>query len=412
MNSSQRVVITGMGIVSCLGNELSHVSEALRTMRSGIRAADEFSAFDFSSRVAAWPSFDINALFDRKQRRFMGLTAAYAYAAAQQAIAQAQLTDDQLRDPRTGLIAGSGSGSTCEQIDAFQVLHARGARRINPYIVPKWMASTVSANLATLLKVRGTSYSITAACATSAHCIGAAFQQIRHGLHDVMLCGGSEEIDAYNFMIFDAMGVLSSRFNDTPAHASRPFDSARDGFVMAAGGGMLVLESLAHAQQRGAQVIAEIVAYGSSSDGGEMVSPNGEGAQRCMQMALQQLHHHDANGKVDYINAHGTSTPVGDNIELRAIETVFGEQRPLISSTKGLTGHSIGAAGVQEFIYSTLMMQNGFISGNANYSTADNDATTSVLPAHSIAHPITTFMSNSFGFGGTNASLIVKRFVD
>ncbi len=407
MASPQRVVITGMGIVSCLGNDLPTVRDALFSMQSGIRFEPQFVEMEFSSHIGAWPQFDLHALFDRKQRRFMGLTAAYAYAAALSAITHAQLPESILHHAATGLIAGSGAGSCIEQIDAFKILQSRGARRINPYIVPKWMASTVSANLATLLGIKGVSYSITAACATSAHCIGAAYQHIRHGLQDVVVCGGAEEIDPYNFMIFDAMGALSSHYNDAPTTASRPFDKTRDGFVMAAGGGMLVLESLPHALARGAPIIAEIIGYGATSDGADMVSPSGEGAVRCMHMALR-----GCSSPIDYVNAHGTSTPIGDNIELSAIKTALHEHTPVITSTKGLTGHAIGAAGVHEIIYGCLMMLNNFIAGNANLKEVDDANRSLQLPSHTQTHTINTFLSNSFGFGGTNASLLVQRFTE
>ena len=400
----RRVVVTGMGIVSCLGNSLDEVTNSLKTGKSGIRFSETYKKLGFRSHICGAPDVDTSVI-DRKARRFMADSAMYSYLSMQQAIAQAGLTDDMVSNDRTGLIAGSGGASCSSQAEAVDILRAKGVKRIGPYMVPRIMASTVSACLATAFKIRGVNYSISSACATSAHCIGQAMEQIQMGKQDIVFAGGGEEEDWSLTMMFDAMGALSTKYNDAPETASRPFDSKRDGFVIAGGGGMLVLEELEHARKRGANIIAELTGYGATSDGYDMVAPSGEGAQRCMKQAMATMH-----GKIDYINAHGTSTPVGDLAEMGAVRTTFGDNIPPISSTKSLSGHSLGAAGVQEAIYSLLMMQNGFIAGTANLHEVD--AAIADLPIVGPAGQEATLnavMSNSFGFGGTNASLIFER---
>jgi 3-oxoacyl-[acyl-carrier-protein] synthase-1 len=400
----RRVVVTGMGIISCLGNSLDEVTSGLKTGRSGIRFNETYKELGFRSQICGAPDIDTSVI-DRKVRRFMADSAMYSYLSMQQAIAQAGLTDDMVSNDRTGLIAGSGGASCSSQAEAVDILRAKGVRRIGPYMVPRIMASTVSACLATAFKIRGVNYSISSACATSAHCIGQAMEQIQMGKQDIVFAGGGEEEDWSLTMMFDAMGALSTKYNDAPETASRPFDSKRDGFVIAGGGGMLVLEEREHARKRGAHIIAELTGYGATSDGYDMVAPSGEGAQRCMKQAMATMH-----GGVDYINAHGTSTPVGDAAEMGAVRNTFIEKVPLISSTKSLSGHSLGAAGVQEAIYSLLMMQNGFIAGTANLN--ELDAASADLPIVGPASQEATLnavMSNSFGFGGTNASLIFER---
>lgn len=400
----RRVVVTGMGIISCLGNSLDEVTNSLKTGKSGIRFSETYKELGFRSQICGAPDVDTSVI-DRKVRRFMADSAMYSYLSMQQAIAQAGLTDDMVSNNRTGLIAGSGGASCSSQAEAVDILRAKGVKRIGPYMVPRIMASTVSACLATAFKIRGVNYSISSACATSAHCIGQAMEQIQMGKQDIVFAGGGEEEDWSLTMMFDAMGALSTKYNDAPETASRPFDSKRDGFVIAGGGGMLVLEELEHARKRGANIIAELTGYGATSDGYDMVAPSGEGAQRCMKQAMATMH-----GRVDYINAHGTSTPVGDAAEMGAVRNTFVDKVPPISSTKSLSGHSLGAAGVQEAIYSLLMMQNGFIAGTANLN--EPDAAIADLPIVGPAGQEATLnavMSNSFGFGGTNASLIFER---
>ncbi|WP_084708272.1 beta-ketoacyl-ACP synthase I [Marinobacter psychrophilus] len=400
----RRVVVTGMGIISCLGNSLDEVTSSLKTGKSGIRFSETYKELGFRSQICGAPDVDTSVI-DRKARRFMADSAMYSYLSMQQAIAQAGLTDDMVSNDRTGLIAGSGGASCSSQGEAVDILRAKGVKRIGPYMVPRIMASTVSACLATAFKIRGVNFSISSACATSAHCIGQAMEQIQLGKQDIVFAGGGEEEDWSLTMMFDAMGALSTKYNDAPETASRPFDSKRDGFVIAGGGGMLVLEELEHARKRGANIIAELTGYGATSDGYDMVAPSGEGAQRCMKQAMATMH-----GRVDYINAHGTSTPVGDAAEMGAVRNTFVDKVPPISSTKSLSGHSLGAAGVQEAIYSLLMMQNGFIAGTANLN--ELDAAIGDLPIVGPAGQEATLnavMSNSFGFGGTNASLIFER---
>ena len=401
----KRVVITGLGLVSCLGNDRISVAQSLRESRSGIRAIPEYAELGFRSQVGGMPDIDLDALIDRKQRRFMGDASAFAHVSMADAIKDAGLSADAIADPRIGVIAGSGGGSCANQVEAADLLRAKGVRRVGPYMVTRTMCSTVSANLATAFHIRGLNYSISSACATSAHCIGAAMEQIQLGKQDIVFAGGGEELHWAQTMLFDAMGALSSKYNDTPALASRAYDADRDGFVISGGGGMVVVESLDHAQARGARILAEIVGYGATSDGADMVAPSGEGAARCMRQALATV-----DGKIDYLNTHGTSTPVGDVAELGAMREVFGTDVPAFSSTKSLSGHSLGAAGVQEAIYCLLMMEQGFIAGSANIANLDLAAEGMPIVRQSRDAQLDTVMSNSFGFGGTNASLVLRRW--
>jgi 3-oxoacyl-[acyl-carrier-protein] synthase I len=401
----KRVVITGTGIVSCIGNDAEAVTRSLRESRSGIKAMPKFAELGLRSQVAGVPEIDLEARIDRKQLRFMGDAAAYAHLALTDAIAEAGLSPAQVSHPRTGLIMGSGGGSPANQIEAADTLRQRGIRRVGPYQVTRCMSSTVSACLSTNFGIRGINYSITSACSTSAHCIGAASQQIAFGLQDVMFAGGGEELSWGMALLFDAMGAMSSAFNDTPERASRAYDASRDGFVLSGGGGAVVLESLEHAQARGATILGEVVGFGATSDGVDMVAPSGEGAISCMRQAIAGL-----DVPIDYINTHGTSTPVGDVPELRAIREVFGEKIPPFSSTKSLTGHSLGATGVQEAIYCLLMLRRGFIAGSANIETLDPAAEGMPLVRETRDAPLRTALSNSFGFGGTNASLVLRRW--
>ncbi len=405
----KRVVVTGMGIVSCLGNDQQTVLDSLKNGRSGIRFKDEYEEYGLRSRVAGQVSIDLEERIDRKPRRFMGDAAAYAYIAMGDAIADAGLSEDEVSNPRTGLIAGSGGGSTEHLVKSADILRERGVKRVGPYQVPRVMSSTVSACLATPYHIKGINYSISSACSTSAHCIGSAMEQIQLGKQDIVFAGGGEDEHWSLTMLFDAMGALSSKYNDTPERASRAYDANRDGFVIAGGGGILVLEELEHARARGAKIYAELTGYGATSDGYDMVAPSGEGAVRCMQQALRTV-----NGKVDYINAHGTSTPAGDITELKAIREVFGSADfPAVSSTKSLTGHSLGAAGVQEAIYSLLMLQHDFIAASANVETLDPEAEgLPIALQRKDGVGLRTVMSNSFGFGGTNATLVFQRYDD
>ena len=400
----RRIAITGMGITSCLGNDLDSVSRALREGRSGIRTLPDSVERGLRSQIGGAVDLDLDAVIDRKLKRFMSDAAAYSYVALRDAIADAGLTDDQVSDPRTGLIAGSGGGSSRWQVETADLLRDRGVRKVGPYMVPRTMCSTVSANLATAFKIRGLSYSISAACATSAHCIGAAADLIRHGAQDIVFAGGGEDLDWTMTCMFDAMGALSSGCNDAPEKASRPYDVNRDGFVIGSGGGMLVLEDWEHAVARGAKIHAELIGYGVTSDGADMVAPSGEGAVRCMQMALAGV-----DRPVDYLNTHGTSTPLGDIVELKAVREVFGDAVPPISSTKALSGHSLGAASVHEAIYSLLMLRDGFIAGSANIETLDPGAEGFPIVRESRDAKLDVVMSNSFGFGGTNAALVFAR---
>ncbi|MEL4893786.1 beta-ketoacyl-ACP synthase I [Xanthomonas protegens] len=400
----RRVAITGMGITSCLGNDLDSVSRALREGRAGIRHNPQAVEAGLRSQIGGDVQLDLDAAIDRKLKRFMGDASAYAYLALRDALADAGLDEAAISDPRIGLIAGSGGGSSHWQVEAADLLRNRGVRKVGPYMVPRTMCSAVSASLATAFKIKGVSYSLSAACATSAHCIGAAADLIRHGQQDVMFAGGGEELDWTMSLMFDAMGALSTSFNDTPAVASRPYDAARDGFVIAGGGGMLVLEDYERAVARGARIHAELVGYGVTSDGADMVAPSGEGAVRCMRMALQGV-----DAPIDYLNTHGTSTPLGDVTELDAVRAVFGDAVPPLSSTKALSGHSLGAASVHEAIYCLLMLRDGFIAGSANIDTLDPRAEGFPIVRESRDAALRTVMSNSFGFGGTNAALVFAK---
>ena len=400
----RRIAITGMGITSCLGNDLDTVSRSLREGRSGIRTLQDSVERGLRSQVGGAVELDLDAVIDRKLKRFMSDAAAYSYVALRDAIAQAGLSEDLVSHPRTGLFAGSGGGSSQWQVETADILRERGVRKVGPYMVPRTMCSTVSANLATAFKIKGLSYSISAACATSAHCIGAAADLIRHGAQDIMFDGGGEDLHWTMTVMFDAMGALSAGRNDEPQKASRPYDAGRDGFVIGSGGGMLVLEEWDHAVARGATILAELIGYGVTSDGADMVAPSGEGAVRCMQMALEGV-----NRPVDYLNTHGTSTPLGDIVELKAVREVFGDAVPPISSTKALSGHSLGAASVHEAIYSLLMLRDGFIAGSANIDQLDPGAEGFPIVRESRDAKLDVVMSNSFGFGGTNAALVFAR---
>lgn len=407
---AKRVVITGLGIVSCLGNDADSVAQSLYSGRSGIGRNQEQIDVGMRSHIAGAPQIDIEAHIDRKQLRFMGNAAAYAYIAMQQAIDDAGLSPDIISNVRTGIIAGSGGASSSSQTEASDIMRERGLRRVGPYRVTQTMGSTVSACLATPFKIKGVNYSISSACSTSAHCIGNAMEQIQLGKQDLVFAGGGEELHWTLSCLFDAMGALSTKYNETPERASRAYDANRDGFVIAGGGGMLVVEELEHAKARGAKIYAELVGYGATSDGYDMVAPSGEGAVRCMQQALSTV-----AGPVDYINAHGTSTPAGDIQELKAVRAVFESRSaiPVIGSTKSLSGHSLGAAGVQEAIYSLLMQQRGFIAASANIEELDPEA--AGLPIAVARHDnvdLQRVMSNSFGFGGTNASLVFQKYSD
>jgi 3-oxoacyl-[acyl-carrier-protein] synthase-1 len=404
----RRVVVTGLGIVSCLGNNKEEVKDSLFEGRSGISFNEEYKDLGFRSHVSGTPDIDFKEYIDRKQLRFMGDAAAYAYIAMQQAIDDSGLNDEHISNIRTGIIAGSGGASAASQTEAADILRAKGIKRVGPYRVTQTMGSTVSACLATPFKIKGVNYSISSACSTSAHCIGNAMEQIQLDKQDIVFAGGAEELHWSMSSLFDAMGALSSKRNETPTEASRAYDADRDGFVIAGGGGMLVLEELEHAKARGAKIYAEVVGYGATSDGYDMVAPSGEGAVRCMQQALSTV-----DGSIDYINAHGTSTPAGDIPELRAMKQAFGNDLPQISSTKSLSGHSLGAAGVQESIYSLIMQENDFITASANVSQLDDEALgMPIVTERKDGVKLDRVMSNSFGFGGTNASLIFQRYAD
>ncbi|WP_028775177.1 beta-ketoacyl-ACP synthase I [Shewanella waksmanii] len=401
----KRVVITGLGVVSSIGNNKQEVTESLKAGRSGITHSDQFEEMKLRSHVWGDIKLDPKEHIDRKALRFMGDAAAYAYIAMQQAIEDANLTEEQYSDPRVGIIVGTGGASSANQVQAADTLRAKGVKRVGPYIVPRIMASTASACLATPFKIKGMNYSISSACATSAHCIGHAVELIQMGKQDMVFAGGSEELDWTLTMGFDAMGALSTKYNDTPEKASRTYDADRDGFVISGGGGILVVEELEHALARGAKIYAEVVGYGASSDGYDMVAPSGEGAVRCMQMALA-----DVDTKVDYINTHGTSTPVGDMRELEALKETFGDALPAIASTKSLTGHALGAAGAHEAIYSLIMLENNFIAPSINIDTVDEKAQGMPLVTQYTETELNTVMSNSFGFGGTNATLVMRKY--
>lgn len=401
----RRVVITGMGIVSCLGNSKADVTASLQAGRSGIRYIPEYEQLGLRSRIAGDPELDTDNLIDRKQKRFMGDAAAYAFLSMRDAIVDAGLDADEVSNVRTGVIAGSGGGSVANTVEAADLLRARGVRRIGPYMVSRTMCSTVSAALATMFGIKGLNYSISSACATSAHCIGTAMQLIQAGVQDRIFAGGGEEVTPYMSAMFDAMGALSSIRNAAPEQASRAFDTGRDGFVIAGGGGILVLEDLDTARRRNAHIYAELVGYGATSDGDDMVTPSGDGAERCMQTAIST-----ANGPIDYLNAHGTSTPAGDAVELRAIHNTFRSVTPPISSTKSMSGHSLGAAGVHEAIYCLLMMEHGFIAPSINIDELCPEAEGLRIVREPVNARLERVMSNSFGFGGTNATLVFQKF--
>ena len=402
----KRVVVTGMGIVSCIGNDIPTVLAALKTGKSGIKYNPVYEEQGFRSLVSGSVELDLAAHIDRRALRFMGDAAAFAYVALDRAIADSGLSETEVSNERTGLIIGSGGASTKSVVDAADIIREKGVKKAGAFRVTQTMGSTTSACLATPFKIKGVNYSISSACATSAHCIGNAMELIQLGKQDVVFAGGGEEEHWTLTGLFDAMGALSTKYNAEPETASRPYDQSRDGFVIAGGGGCLVIESLDHAIARGAKIYGELVGYGATSDGYDMVAPSGEGAARCMRQAMNQA----GNGTIDYINSHGTSTPVGDLAELKAIKEVFGESAPPISSTKSLTGHSLGATGVQEAIYSLLMMEHGFISGSANIQNIDPEAETMEIVRAAKTTSLNRIMSNSFGFGGTNATLVFEKY--
>jgi len=401
----KRVVITGIGIVSSIGNNAEEVLASLKSGKSGITHSESFAEQGLKSNVWGKPDINIKDHIDRKALRFMGDAAGYAYIAMAQAITDAKLTDEQVSNFRTGIVAGSGGASSANIVSSTDTLRSRGIRRVGPYAVPKTMGSTVSACLATPYKIKGVNYSISSACATSAHCIGNAMELIQLGKQDIVFAGGGEEVDWSLAMMFDGMGALSAGRNDTPELASRTYDANRDGFVISGGGGMVVVEELEHALARGAHIYAEIVGYGATSDGYDMVAPSGEGAVRCMQQAMQGV-----TGEIDYLNTHGTSTPVGDVKELGAIQQLFGKKSPAISATKAMTGHALGAAGVHEAIYSILMMENNFVAPSINIENLDEQAEGLDIVTQKRDVELNLVMSNSFGFGGTNATLVMQKY--
>jgi len=402
----KRVVVTGMGIVSSLGNNKSEVLESLKKAKSGIEFSEIYANMGLRSHVhGSISEIDTKDVIDRKMLRFMADAAIYNAIALDEAIKQSGLSEEMVSHERTGLIMGSGGASNVNVIDSADILREKGIKRVGPYRVPRTMGSTTSACLSTLFKIKGINYSISSACSTSAHCIGNAMEQIQMGKQDVVFAGGGEELDWSTTMLFDSMGALSSKYNDTPEKASRAYDANRDGFVISGGGGALVLESLEHAEARGAHIIAELVGYGATSDGYDMVAPSGEGAKRCMELAISTV-----SGSIDYINAHGTSTPVGDMKELQAIKEVFNSKIPLIGSTKSLSGHALGAAGVNESIYSLLMLKNDFVAESVNIETLDKEAEGMPIVRKTTQLKLNRILSNSFGFGGTNACLVFERF--
>lgn len=403
----KRVVITGLGVVSSIGNNAEEVKASLKSGRSGISQSESFKEVGLRSQVWGKPDINVKEHIDRKAMRFMGDAAGYAYIAMDQAIADAKLTEEQVSNIRTGIVAGSGGASSANVVASSDTLRAKGVKRVGPYAVPKTMSSTVSACLATPFKILGVNYSISSACATSAHCIGHAMELIQLGKQDIVFAGGGEEVDWSLAMMFDGMGALSTKYNETPEKASRTYDADRDGFVISGGGGMVVVEELEHALARGAHIYAEIVGYGATSDGFDMVAPSGEGAVRCMKMAMENVEE-----PVDYLNTHGTSTPVGDVKELGAIQEVFGGNSPAISATKAMTGHALGAAGVHEAIYSILMMENDFVAPSINVETLDEQAQGLDIVTEAREQKLNVVMSNSFGFGGTNATLVMKKFTN
>ena len=402
----RRVVVTGLGIVSSIGGNAREVTDSLRQARSGVVAAPEYAELGFRCQVHAPPAIgDWTEKVDRRAARFLAAGTAWAHIAFEEALASSGLTPEEIKDPRIGLIVGEGGPSTRVILEAAQITREKGPKRIGPFAVPKAMASGPSAVLATWFELKGVNYSISSACATSAHCIGAAADQIAWGRQDVVFAGGCEDLDWSMSNLFDAMGAMSSKFNDTPAVASRAYDVDRDGFVIAGGAGIVVMEDYERAKARGANIIAEVVGHAANSDGYDMVAPSGEGAERCMRLAMEMA----GNRRIDYLNPHGTSTPVGDSKEMGAVRNVFGDAAPMISSTKSLTGHSLGAAGAQEAIYSLLMLQNGFAAESAHIQTLDPEF--EGMPILRARHDgeLTTVMSNSFGFGGTNATLILSK---
>ncbi len=403
----RRVVITGIGIVSCLGNDQQTVIQSLKEAKSGICFNPIYQEMGMRSHLSGSPEIDLSQFIDRKTLRFMGKAAAYSYISMAQAIEDAGLDETQVSNVRTGLVAGSGGSSTESQVEAADIMRERGIKRVGPYRVTQTMGSTVSACLATPYKIKGINYSISSACSTSAHCIGNGMEQIQMGKQDIVFAGGGEDEHWTMSILFDAMGALSSRYNDTPQKASRAYDRDRDGFVIAGGGGMLVLEELNHALDRGVKIYAELTGYGATSDGYNMVAPSGEGAVRCMHQAMATV-----SGPVDYINAHGTSTPAGDTAELQAVNEVFPQHMPLIGSTKSLSGHSLGGAGVQEAIYSLLMLENNFAAESANIENLDPDAADANIVRAYTPIDMQRVMSNSFGFGGTNATLVMEKYKD
>ncbi len=402
----RRVVITGLGIVSSLGQQKNQVRDALYQGRSGFNFCQEYKDLGMRSQVHGDIDIDLAAHIDRKVLRFMGQAAAYTYIAMQEAVDDASLKPEQISDPRVGLVTGSGGASPENIVAAADLLRTKGIRRVGPYMVPRTMASTTSACLATPFRIKGVNYSLSSACATSAHCIGHGAELIQWDKQDMVFAGGGEELHWSTTMLFDAMGALSSKYNDRPEVASRPYDVNRDGFVIAGGGGMVVLEELEHARRRGARIYAELVGYGATSDGHDMVQPSGEGAVRCMQQAMSTV-----EAPIDYLNTHGTSTPIGDVQELIAVREVFGDHIPPISATKSLTGHSLGAAGVHEAIYCLLMQQDGFIAASANIEQLDPEAALMpIVRERRDGVNLKTVMSNSFGFGGTNSTLVFRRW--
>jgi len=404
--TKKRAVITGMGSISCIGNNLEEISNSLRKGISGISKNDEYSDLGFRSKVSGSILIDLKDLIDRKLFRFMGEAAAYSYLSALDALRDSELPETIFETDRIGVIAGSGGASSRSQVDAADILREKGVKRVGPYRVTQTMGSTVSACLATSLKIKGVNFSISSACSTSAHCIGSAWEQIQLGNQDVIIAGGAEDEHWTQSGLFDAMGALSSNYNENPTAASRPFDENRDGFVISGGGGILIVEELEHALSRKAKIYAEIKGYSATSDGDDMVAPSGEGAKNCMKKSLEM----SGLKSVDYLNAHGTSTPAGDPIELNAIKSVFKDDIPIVSSTKSLTGHTLGAAGVQECIYSILMMNGNFIAGNKNLTDPIPEADGIDIPEKSLEKEFDSFMSNSFGFGGTNVSLVLSKF--
>jgi len=404
--TKKRAVITGMGSISCIGNNLEEISTSLRKGISGISKNDDYNDLGFRSKVSGSILIDLKDLIDRKLFRFMGEAAAYSYLSALDALRDSELPESIFETDRIGVIAGSGGASSRSQVDAADILREKGVKRVGPYRVTQTMGSTVSACLATSLKIKGVNFSISSACSTSAHCIGSAWEQIQLGNQDVIIAGGAEDEHWTQSGLFDAMGALSSNYNENPTAASRPFDENRDGFVISGGGGILIVEELEHALSRKAKIYAEIKGYSATSDGDDMVAPSGEGAKNCMKKSLEM----SGLKSVDYLNAHGTSTPAGDPIELNAIKSVFKDDIPIVSSTKSLTGHTLGAAGVQECIYSILMMNGNFIAGNKNLTDPIPEADGIDIPEKSLEKEFDSFMSNSFGFGGTNVSLVLSKF--